>query len=155
MYTTAIINDTADWTLVSGSFVADSAYQHIVLGNFFRNALTDTIPSEIGIVLAYYLIDSVNVTSAFEDCLPTGIYETTRPLPIGPYYDSQTGSIVLSGGQATPVEFMVVDQLGKIISAGTAAEHTRVSTIQWPGGIYHLRTVVRGVLANLKFVVSH
>lgn len=152
---TAITSDTAEWTLVSGNFVADSAYQHIVLGNFFRNTLTDTIPSEIGIVLAYYLIDSVNVTSAFEDCIPTGTMETTGPLPAGPYYDSSMRSLVLCRGQASPVEYVVVDQLGKVISAGRALEHSSVSTDQWPSGVYLLRTIVGGVEANLKFVVSH
>ncbi len=68
-----IISDTVNWdSMVEGNFVADSAYQHIVLGNFFDNAHTDTTPSEIGFVLAYFLIDSVSVTSAFKECTPTG-----------------------------------------------------------------------------------
>ncbi|MBK6831300.1 MAG: hypothetical protein IPG92_11440 [Flavobacteriales bacterium] len=58
LHSTAIIGDTANWTLVSGSFVADSAYQYLVIGNFFSNALTDTLHlapnNELG---AYYFVD--------------------------------------------------------------------------------------------------
>ena len=56
----AIISDTANWTLVSGSFVADSAYQYLVIGNFFSDDLTDTlhiIPG--GSPAPYYFIDGV------------------------------------------------------------------------------------------------
>ncbi|HPF92073.1 MAG TPA: hypothetical protein PLL57_15540, partial [Flavobacteriales bacterium] len=30
-----VLNDTVGWTLVSGSFVADSAYTYLMIGNFF------------------------------------------------------------------------------------------------------------------------
>lgn len=62
VYDDSIITDTANWTLVSGSFVADSAYKYIIIGNFFDNAHTDTImynttyPS-----VSYYFIDDIYV----------------------------------------------------------------------------------------------
>ena len=45
VYSQEILSDTADWVLVSGDLVADSAYRYLVLGNFFENDLTDVIPS--------------------------------------------------------------------------------------------------------------
>lgn len=38
-----ILTDTVNWVLVSGSFVADSAYRYVVIGNHFDNAHTDTL----------------------------------------------------------------------------------------------------------------
>ncbi|MBK9599335.1 MAG: hypothetical protein IPO60_13715 [Flavobacteriales bacterium] len=58
VYSQAVVADTLNWDLVSGSFVADSAYQYVVIGNHFRNALTDTLP--VGPYLggvAYHFVD--------------------------------------------------------------------------------------------------
>ncbi|MBK7100692.1 MAG: hypothetical protein IPH63_02655 [Flavobacteriales bacterium] len=38
VYFPQILADTVDWTLVSGSFVADSAYRYVMVGNHFSNA---------------------------------------------------------------------------------------------------------------------
>ncbi len=63
LFSNDLLTDTVDWTLVEGDFVADSAYQHMVIGNFFDNFHTSSV-SFLGpeaVVLAYYLIDSVSV----------------------------------------------------------------------------------------------
>ncbi len=58
---TEIISDTLQWTKISGSFVADSSYTNLVIGNFFDDALTDTtvLPFQIVPQGAYYYIDDV------------------------------------------------------------------------------------------------
>jgi hypothetical protein len=61
MHSAVIISDTANWTLVSGSFMADSAYQYLVIGNFFSNALTDTLHLLNFPSIAYYFMDGVCV----------------------------------------------------------------------------------------------
>ena len=38
VYSNTVSMDTLNWTRVFGSFVADSAYTHILLGNFFADA---------------------------------------------------------------------------------------------------------------------
>ena len=62
VYSDSIISDTVRWTAVSGSFIADSQYRFISIGNFFDNAHTDTINlmSEFPGV-AYYYVDDVSV----------------------------------------------------------------------------------------------
>ena len=59
-----IITDTLNWTLVSGSFISDSAYLYIAIGNFFDDTNTDTLRLGNGIlpIFAYYYIDDVSVT---------------------------------------------------------------------------------------------
>ncbi|OFX33447.1 MAG: hypothetical protein A2X08_00045 [Bacteroidetes bacterium GWA2_32_17] len=61
-YTDSIITDTAKWTKISGSFIADSAYSYIIIGNFFVDSLTDTILLSPGNT-AYYYIDDVCVST--------------------------------------------------------------------------------------------
>ncbi len=40
---TTIIKDTINWHLISGSIIADSAYDYLIVGNFYDNAHTDTL----------------------------------------------------------------------------------------------------------------
>ncbi|OPZ97807.1 MAG: hypothetical protein BWY70_01395 [Bacteroidetes bacterium ADurb.Bin408] len=64
IYSNDIITDTANWTSISGSFVADSSYQYIIIGNFFSDTNTDTIltgpPKTFGYGV-YYFIDDIYV----------------------------------------------------------------------------------------------
>ncbi|MBW6482961.1 MAG: gliding motility-associated C-terminal domain-containing protein [Vicingaceae bacterium] len=66
---TKIISDTINWIEISSSFVADSAYTFIIIGNFFNNSLTDTLnfPSSVGNSRSYYYVDDVCVST--DSCL--------------------------------------------------------------------------------------
>ncbi|TNE53293.1 MAG: T9SS type A sorting domain-containing protein [Bacteroidetes bacterium] len=66
-----IISDTVNWTRVSGSIVADSAYQYLMVGNFFDDANTDTTTLNCGSCinyLSYYLIDDVCISTDSSLC---------------------------------------------------------------------------------------
>lgn len=66
IYTDSIVTDTTDWYKVTGSFIADSAYQYLIIGNFFDHIQTNTIifgGEPFGGSSAYYYIDDVCVTS--------------------------------------------------------------------------------------------
>ncbi len=64
LYSSSVITDTLNWKRIKGSFVADSAYSFIMLGNFFDDAHTDT--SQIGGQSncdCYYMIENVCVST--------------------------------------------------------------------------------------------
>lgn len=64
VYTDSIVTDTVNWTRVTGSFIADSAYSYILIGNFFDDNLTDTIKLSTGFFdVAYYYFDDVRVST--------------------------------------------------------------------------------------------
>jgi hypothetical protein len=65
IYTNTIISDTSNWTKISGSFVADSSYEYLVVGNFFENQYTDTLefPSVFGPFDSFYYLDDICVTT--------------------------------------------------------------------------------------------
>lgn len=81
MWTDSIITDTINWTQISGSFVADSEYTNLTIGNFFTNAHTDTIrfrPNPQGAAVSlssYYFIDDICVSEDSALCIdnPVGI----------------------------------------------------------------------------------
>jgi len=55
-----ILNDTANWMLISGSFIASGGERFMTIGNFDSNANTN-VQSSIGGTGAYYYIDDVSV----------------------------------------------------------------------------------------------
>jgi hypothetical protein len=63
IFTNNIISDTANWTTINGSFTADSAYEYIIIGNFFYNYLTDTLSFDGLPCTAYYYVDDIYVST--------------------------------------------------------------------------------------------
>lgn len=63
--TDSIISDTINWVKISGSFIADSAYQYLIIGNFFDDSYIDTVqfPNQFGPYDAYYYLDDVCIST--------------------------------------------------------------------------------------------
>jgi len=69
-----VISDSVNWTQISGSFIADSAYTHIGIGNYFDDANTTVVFGDPSSNYAYYLIDDICVSTDPQDCgVETGI----------------------------------------------------------------------------------
>lgn len=156
VYSPEVIADHLDWTLVSGVFTADSAYQYLVLGNFFNNDLTDTIgiPPGQGEVV-YYFIDDVCVSRNKDGCAMTGIDEAIGQMDASAAYDADAQQVVLAwpGNRAYRVE--VVDLAGRLVAAGHAPdERIRLDTQRWATGLYIARMQQGGRMEAVKFVVS-
>ncbi|MBK7966146.1 MAG: T9SS type A sorting domain-containing protein [Bacteroidetes bacterium] len=80
VFSSTVIIDTLNWTTIQGSFVADSNYTHISIGNHFNDSLTTVIsvaPVTFGFN-AYYFIDEICVTTDSLGCFEqTGINDFT------------------------------------------------------------------------------
>ena len=87
-----IANDT-EWVALTATFIADSAYDHIVIGNFHHD--TDYLLDEAGVMLQrdiqpgikntnYYLIDSVAVEQAKEVAGVGGNIARTAYISVSP-----------------------------------------------------------------------
>lgn len=77
IFETTLITDTVNWTTVAGSFIADSAYDYLIIANFFKDANTDTLlfkPSQI-YCFAYYYVDDVCISTDALTCGLTDISE--------------------------------------------------------------------------------
>jgi len=72
VYSSEIIYDTTNWTTISGSFVADSTYGYMMIGNLFEQAFTNDsllygFPSCNS--LPYYFIDDICVSPDSLTCV--------------------------------------------------------------------------------------
>jgi len=78
VYSDQIITDSANWSTIKGSFIADSTYEYIVIGNFFDDAHTDSmfmVPNT-NWCWSYYFVDDVCVSADSLTCgVPTFISE--------------------------------------------------------------------------------
>ena len=153
LHSTEVITDTANWTLVSGTFIADSAYLYLVLGNFFEDALTDTVhvagPTSSA---AYYFIDGVCVTAGPAGCpFTTGI--AAGSVPILNTWPNPASDLIHVSGMEGPFE--VVDLLGRKVYQGRLSrDGAALDLLDWPSGQYLLRMM--GVMKHTKrFVVMH
>jgi hypothetical protein len=67
-----ILIDSVNWYCSFGSFISDSAYTYLIIGNFYDDAHTDTTVFTTGHrpYAAYYFIDDVCVSKNLNDCFP-------------------------------------------------------------------------------------
>jgi hypothetical protein len=117
-----VLADTVGWTLVSGSFVADSAYQYLMIGNFFSNALTDTLhfadPNSVfpWYPRGYTLVDAVCVSPNPAGCdLGQGVGEVIADGPVlfpNPAHDQ----LVVGGRSGARLSAM--DAVGRVVWKG-------------------------------------
>lgn len=69
VFSPTIITDSIGWTTISGSFIADSAYTYIVVGNVFDDPNTNTqIMDGNTYCNSYYFIDDVCVSTDSLTC---------------------------------------------------------------------------------------
>lgn len=156
VYTSAIVTDTLNWTLVSGTFTADSAYQYIVLGNFFDSTYTDAIDlvPPLDQVAAYYLIDDVCVSTGGEGCDQLAVEEAGPTDPTW-LWDQGSGQLVIGWKGAGSVQADVVDMAGRRVKAavGAGQDGLVMDLRDLSPGSYVVRALAGEASGSFKFVV--
>ncbi len=119
IYHSGILADTIDWVLISGTFVADSAYQYVMIGNHFDDANIDTLHFEYRPIpgRGYTLIDKVCVSPDPEGCaLVTGTLEAlSEYLSV---YPNPARDLIVVRGLRQPSGAEVLDGTGRVVWTG-------------------------------------
>jgi type IX secretion system substrate protein len=113
----SIIRDKVNWTKMSGSFIADSAYGFIGLGNFYDDINTDidTTITPVRNYTAYYYVDDVVVsTDSLYSATWTSVSEVHTDLNINIYPNPVDNWLVIENTHNV-TEAVVYDMLGKEI----------------------------------------
>ncbi|MBP6312823.1 MAG: T9SS type A sorting domain-containing protein [Flavobacteriales bacterium] len=153
-----IIADTVGWTLVNGSFVADSAYQYLMIGQFFSNALTDTLHFApegdpwYWLPRGYTLVDAVCVSTNPNGCdIGQGVGEE---LAINPVLFPNPADDQLIIGQRAGEDAQVLDAVGRLMWYGKVKSDRWVLEVKsWARGAYVLRIMNNGKVEVHKFVL--
>jgi hypothetical protein len=131
LYTSIPVEDTISWTTVEGIITADSAYQYVVLGNFFSDDETVGYPINQGINIAYYLYDHVEVVP-LDGCHSMSIDQANWNQP----------TIAVIGGQVDihwPEQIFkveVMDVTGRIIKHIDDSQERVTFTFVESGAVY-------------------
>lgn len=134
-----VIADTASWIQVSGTFTADSAYQYMVIGNFFENDQTDTVHVTPGSSLgAYVYVDAVCVTTSLDGCdFGNSVPDigVDRPLLVYPNPAWAMVELVTTGAPNTA--WLVLDTVGRRVQEGIfEGNRARIDVSGWAAGNY-------------------
>ncbi len=88
IYDTSLISDTINWTTIQGSFVADSNYIYVVIGNFFKDTNTDTLifptSPQYHWCYSYYYVDDIYVSTEPENVIEND-FETSVSMYPNPF----------------------------------------------------------------------
>jgi len=138
VYTAAVIADTDSWVPIQGSFVSDSAYQYIVIGNLFDDVSTDTmIVDNTPLVCghcAYYYVDDICVSPDSLTCMgEIGINEPKVIEQISIYPNPTTGKFTVQGAKG---EIEVYDLFGRLVLRTNKPE---IDMSGYPASIYMIK----------------
>ncbi len=140
--------DTAIWYNVSGTYVPDSAYSYLVIGNFYDEAYSEpTMQDVIGVGAtdwAYAFIDDIRASFDLSYCaidLGIPLEHASRPVvyPVPFVNDLRVRWPALQAGS---IFYVVFDPVGRCVQQGgieQMGEETVIHTEGLPSGVYHLR----------------
>jgi len=141
VYTDSIVTDTLNWVTIQGSFIADSAYQYIALGNFFDDANTDTL----GGGRAYYYVDDICVSTDSVTCnlLSENIKENIFNDTITLFPNPTSNLLNLSFQNFRDAEIIIYDRLGIPVFSTTVRNQNSLTLniASFSPGVYLVKLV--------------
>jgi OmpA-OmpF porin, OOP family len=142
---TSIVNDTLNWTAISGNFIADSAYSYLILGNFYDDISTSLqyFFDSTSYKFAYYFFDDILVE---EDTL-TGIeaFGDNESIAIYPNPSTNFIKIEWKGNSNEPIEIYLIDYWGRIMLNEKMLHETKINIENIESGIYTLLLKQNGI----------
>lgn len=155
--------DTAIWYTVSGTYVPDSAYAYVVVGNFFADSLSEvTVLDSTGFGTAepsYAFIDDVRVSFTLDYCdAELGVDEPSRELPLA--YPQPFAELLHVKWTVDPRPFVrsyaLLDAGGRAVRTGVPETRDGTQVLVFEGlrsGTYLLRLdLAGGGMATLPIV---
>lgn len=151
-YINNVITDTLNWVKVFGSFVADSNYQYLIIGNFFDDSNTN-ITNQTGGIYAYYYIDDVclSTDSTFCSEYSTSVREFNKTNELQLFPNPANSALQINGIEEGPV--LITTIFGEVIESKNKFENKSIiiNTSNYPEGLYFVKTKN----TMLKLIINH
>lgn len=150
VYCDSVISDTLNWTRVSGSFIADSAYRYLIIGNHFDDAHTTVSCTDTQWhASAYYYVDVVSVST---DSI-VGINDIAINTECFEIYPNPTSNtIYLKRQSRKAIDYTITDVMGKIMKNENNHYSNQIDVKDLTNGIYFI-TVNKN--QTKKFLIVH
>jgi hypothetical protein len=143
---TSIIANKVNWTCIKSEFVADSAYQYVLIGNFFDKNHTDTVMYNNYPCYAFYYIDDVCVSTDSSTCnSPDAINEMMhKENIISIYPDPATNELTIDFTMTDKCYFELYDLLGakrKTVTLDSGSKTKTIDLTDFDSGLYFYSVV--------------
>ncbi|MFA4853596.1 MAG: T9SS type A sorting domain-containing protein [Bacteroidales bacterium] len=164
-FSNTIISDTSGWTTITGTYIADSSYQYILIGNFFDNSHTDTSYIFGTWCQSYYFIDDICVSIDSLTCvIPDGpnvcdsgeyIYETNLTKESIIIYPNPTkGNIFIEQPQLQSANIKIYNLFGQLIfEKNFIQKNLEIDLSSYPVGVYLIQLMQSGQVFNKKIIL--
>lgn len=155
VYSPTIISDTENWTQISATMVADSAYTHMAIGLFFESSLVDYVSiNEIISMGSYYFVDDVCV-SKNPDCLNTGVEQIARLDHTIQLYPNPADDMVTIQADLQIISICVRDRIGREVlrKSDTCQNVLRLPISGLMQGVYFIEIKTENSLQIEKLTV--
>ncbi|MEO6166590.1 MAG: T9SS type A sorting domain-containing protein [Chitinophagales bacterium] len=138
VYDDSIYTDSIGWSKISMSFTADSAYQYLVIGNFFDDQHTDTALLGEFNIHSYYLLDDVCLSKHEESCFALSGMATSNSVLHPTIFPNPARNAFYIDVSETTTQVKVYDLFGRVIFC---FKEFRVGPLnidcsRWPEGAY-------------------
>ncbi len=154
LHSSEIITDTLNWTIIKGSFIADSNYQYVMIGNFYDDSNTDTIMVGLN-SSSYFYIDDVCVSIDSLTCnQPNEINEINNKkdlIKIFPNPAKQRIFLVINEQKGFICK--IYNIYGKLYRKYDSPSNIDVSN--FPNGIYIFQINVNEKNIYKKIIINH
>ena len=156
------MTDTSSWFLVSGLYVPDSAYTHVLVGNPLNaSSLTTVVLDSASAIpfFAYAFIDAVCVSEVEEDCpLALGFDDRLYTAGSGAFPNPCADRVTLPIARRSlaPDHYVLFDTRGNIVAEDDVVSERAYATIateKWPEGVFVLAMFSHGELLSKDMVV--
>ena len=152
VYTNQVITDTSNWVAISGSFIADSAYQYIIIGNHFDDNNTDTICLGQSHMGGYYLLDDIYVST--DSTL--GFAESNIAQDIAVYPTITKDKIIVKTNTTSIANMKIYDLFGRLIVTQTLIPliENEIALSEYNAGIYVLSLIIDNKRITKKIIIT-
>jgi hypothetical protein len=135
IHSDSLITDSINWTKIGGSFIADSLYRFLIIGNFYDDANTDTL--ETNGFGAFYYIDAVCVSSdSLYDLNWTSIETPLLYSKEIVAYPNPVIDVLYLSNITKTVSYLIFDSVGQQVAQGI---------IEGDGPNIHLSSISNGI----------
>ena len=155
VFASNVITDTLGWSDISGSFIADSNYTFIGIGNFFDNPNTSFIPIDTNSNVGYYFIDDVCISTDSMFCellTSTNTHLFNSNFQIYPNPVSESLNVKGVG----IFSLKLYDLTGRVVLVqNNIKESTHINMSEIANGIYCAEIISGKSTLSKKIVISH
>nr|MBK9653827.1 T9SS type A sorting domain-containing protein [Bacteroidota bacterium] len=149
----SIVYEKSSWKKIGSTFIADSNYKYLIIGNFYQDSLTkiDSLPP-YSQALAYYYIDAVCVTTdSSYDAVWTSITNNTASEEI--FFPNPANEFLNFENNLNNTHFAIYNIVGKqILCSELVKGFNQINTGSIAAGFYILIT---DKAKTFRFIVQH